>query len=186
VPTTVRVDADLYAVLGVDASAGGDEIARAYRARAKQLHPDTNDDPAASHRFHELVDAYGPGEFDGHVRLRAPEGAGGGRGLIAMNDGYFDELEDVWEMNGEAPEEIEDEEDTTLVVWARTKDADTLNWVVRPGTEPEKWPVMVLNGDANDWETYPVTATAFLAGLLAGEIDSPILSFELVAGDSDA
>jgi hypothetical protein len=59
VPTTVRVDADLYAVLGVDASAGGDEIARAYRARAKQLHPDTNDDPAASQLFHELVDAYG-------------------------------------------------------------------------------------------------------------------------------
>jgi hypothetical protein len=99
------------------------------------------------------------------------------RRLIAMNDGYFDELEDVWETNGEAPEEIEG--DTTLVNWARTKDADTLNWVVRPGTEPDTWPVMVLNGDANGWETYPLTATAFLAGLLAGEIDSPILSSEL-------
>jgi hypothetical protein len=108
------------------------------------------------------------------VRLRAPEGAGGGRDLIAMNDGYFEELEDVWEMNREAPEEID--EDTILVVWARTKDADTLNWVVRPGTEPEERPIMVHNGDANGWETYPVTATAFLAGLLGGDIDSPILS----------
>ncbi|WP_327287415.1 SMI1/KNR4 family protein [Streptomyces sp. NBC_01198] len=127
--------------------------------------------------YRELVDTYGPREFAGHVRLRAPEGAGSGPGLIALNSGYFDELEDVWEMNGEAPEEIE--EGATLVVWARTQDADTLNWLVRPGAEPEEWPVMVLNGDANEWETYPLSATAFLAGLLGGEIDSPILSCEL-------
>ena len=58
-PTTTRVGADLYAVLGVDASASGDDIARAYRRRAKQLHPDTSGDPGASERFNELVDAYG-------------------------------------------------------------------------------------------------------------------------------
>ncbi|MBY8881771.1 SMI1/KNR4 family protein [Actinacidiphila acidipaludis] len=132
--------------------------------------------------YKELVDAYGPGEFDGHVRLRAPEGPNGGRGLIAMNDGYFEELEDIWEMNEEAPEEIE-EEGTTLVVWARTKDAETLNWLVRPGTSPDEWPVMVLNDDLTEWETYPVTATEFLAGLLAGDIDSAMLSSELTPPD---
>ncbi|WP_203920801.1 hypothetical protein [Rugosimonospora africana] len=36
---------------------------------------------------------------------------------------------------------------------------------------------------ATDWETHPVTATAFLAGLLAGEIDSAILSSELTRPD---
>lgn len=50
---------DLYAVLGVDASVGGDEIARAFRARAKQLHPDTSADPDTAEKFNELVAAYG-------------------------------------------------------------------------------------------------------------------------------
>jgi hypothetical protein len=59
VPATVRVSTDLYAVLGVDAWAGGDEIARAFRVRAKQLHPDTSDDPSAPEKFNELVAAYG-------------------------------------------------------------------------------------------------------------------------------
>ena len=57
-PATARVSTDLYAVLGVDARSGGDEIARAFRLRAKQLHPDTSDDPDAPEKFNELVAAY--------------------------------------------------------------------------------------------------------------------------------
>lgn len=57
-PTDVRRGTDLYAVLGVDASASGDEIARAYRQRAKELHPDASPDPDAAARFQELVAAY--------------------------------------------------------------------------------------------------------------------------------
>jgi curved DNA-binding protein CbpA len=58
VPTAARVSTNLYSVLGVDASAGGDEIARAFRARAKQFHPDTSNDPDTVVRFNELVAAY--------------------------------------------------------------------------------------------------------------------------------
>ncbi len=62
-PTTTRPDLsavpDLYGVLGVDAAAGGDDIARAFRVRAKQLHPDTNPDTDAAAKFSELVAAYG-------------------------------------------------------------------------------------------------------------------------------
>lgn len=57
--TGIRVGTDLYAVLGVDASVSGDEIARAFRVRAKQLHPDTSADPDTAARFAELVAAYG-------------------------------------------------------------------------------------------------------------------------------
>lgn len=57
-PTVAPVSTDLYEVLGVDPSAGGDEIARAFRSRAKQVHPDANDDPQAAYDFNELVAAY--------------------------------------------------------------------------------------------------------------------------------
>jgi hypothetical protein len=59
VPAAARVNTDLYDVLGVDASVSGDEIARAFRTRAKALHPDTSTDPDAATKFNDLVSAYG-------------------------------------------------------------------------------------------------------------------------------
>jgi molecular chaperone DnaJ len=47
---------DLYEVLGVRRDAGGDEIKQAYRALARELHPDTAEGDAT--RFGELSDAY--------------------------------------------------------------------------------------------------------------------------------
>jgi len=49
---------DYYDVLGVDRGASGAEIKRAFRARARELHPDVSAAPDADGRFKEVAEAY--------------------------------------------------------------------------------------------------------------------------------
>ena len=49
---------DYYAVLGVSPDADAQEIKRAYRKRARELHPDLNPDPATQEQFKDVTVAY--------------------------------------------------------------------------------------------------------------------------------
>ena len=49
---------DPYEILGVSRDAEADEIKKAYRRLARQLHPDVNPDPATQERFKEVSAAY--------------------------------------------------------------------------------------------------------------------------------
>ncbi len=49
---------DPYELLGVSRDAEADEIKKAYRRLARQLHPDVNPDPATQERFKEVSAAY--------------------------------------------------------------------------------------------------------------------------------
>lgn len=49
---------DLYEVLGVARDASPDDIRRAYRGLARELHPDASGDPSTEERFKEVTAAY--------------------------------------------------------------------------------------------------------------------------------
>src|SRR6185312_7724319 len=85
------VEKDFYKELGVSSDASADEIKRAYRKLARDLHPDTNSDPSAAERFKAvseahsvLSDAAKRKEYDETRRLFA--GGGFGRGRFSGGD----------------------------------------------------------------------------------------------------
>ena len=49
---------DYYELLGVSRTANPDQIKRAFRSLARELHPDVSDAPDAEQRFREVVEAY--------------------------------------------------------------------------------------------------------------------------------
>ena len=50
--------ADYYDLLGLDRGASQDDIKKAYRKIARELHPDVNPDPEVQNKFKEVTAAY--------------------------------------------------------------------------------------------------------------------------------
>ena len=74
----------LYAILGVDAGAGGPALRRAYFGRARALHPDKNPDPAATRQFQALSAAHAI--LSDAARRAAYDGSGGDLSAAGVAD----------------------------------------------------------------------------------------------------
>jgi molecular chaperone DnaJ len=91
---------DYYATLGVGRQATPEEIKKAYRKLARQLHPDVNDAPDASDRFKEVTLAYevlsDPQKRSVFDRGGDPMSSGGG-GFGGGAQGFnFDDIMDAF------------------------------------------------------------------------------------------
>jgi molecular chaperone DnaJ len=87
---------DLYSVLGVGRDATDDEIKRAYRRLARELHPDVNSDPEAERRFKEVTAAYET--LKDPARRRQYDLFGGQGGAIGPDVFGFGDFGDIFDV----------------------------------------------------------------------------------------
>src|SRR6266550_137168 len=104
----MSVATDYYAALGVRRDADADEIKKAYRRLARELHPDVNPDPQTQERFKEITQAYevlsDPGKRQMYDMGADPFAQAGAAGPGGFGAGFpFSDIMDAFFGTGAGP-----------------------------------------------------------------------------------
>ncbi|MGH3424970.1 MAG: molecular chaperone DnaJ [Nocardioidaceae bacterium] len=88
------MNSDYYEILGIERNASPEEIKKAYRRKARQLHPDVNPDPATQEQFKAVTAAYevlsDPEKRSHYDRGGDPFSTGGGAGGFGQGFSFND------------------------------------------------------------------------------------------------
>ncbi|WP_324614274.1 SMI1/KNR4 family protein [Streptomyces kebangsaanensis] len=122
--------------------------------------------------YKRLVEWYGGGLFAGVLRLLEPDCPDAMYDLVAQTAEHEEVLAELWEAGEDKPSELH-EGNARLVPWGYAEGAGHfLYWLVRPGTEPEEWTVLLNEGRGPLREACPVSCGQFLLDVVAGTTTS--------------
>ncbi|MBC2874441.1 MULTISPECIES: SMI1/KNR4 family protein [Streptomyces] len=129
--------------------------------------------------YRQLVDLYGGGFFafpddcrDQEIRLLAPGQEEPHNDLVAQSAERAEILADLWEQGEPRPAELRAAGSAVLPFAYVEGNGHFLYWLLRPGTAPHDWTVILNEGRGPEWEHYGVPAADFLLGVLTGTTDS--------------
>jgi len=133
----------------------------------------------------ELVSLYGPGRFDGFIRVLLPSSSNPHIDIAAQLTTRLGALTQlscdpklpvslpISGAMGSSTEKIPYKitwPDPGIVPWAITENGDTVYWVASPLDSPDEWTVAVNEARGPDWQEFPMGASEFLYGVLSGTI----------------
>ncbi|MBR7827938.1 SMI1/KNR4 family protein [Actinospica sp. MGRD01-02] len=122
--------------------------------------------------FKQLIEAYGLGQFVDFITPLTPFGS---RDLLMRS--ARDILDSEHSFREENPEDSPYAiypEPGGLLEWAGTDNGDRLCWLTEG--EPDQWTTIAWNQRSWSYDVFPVGAVEFLAGWLAGRIETTVFS----------
>jgi hypothetical protein len=122
--------------------------------------------------YRQLIERYGGGQFDQYLWLLEPASRSL-YDLIEIVEEREEALEYLWS-GGEAKPTLLDAPGVRAIAWGSTDNGEYLYWLVRPGSVPDEWTVLVNEARGEEWEHFEMGCAEFLVGTLTAGVRSDL------------